>query len=817
MRQTKRREADGTLKVECVIEEVEIRRNVKHLTMNQSKAADQFQTNGVSPSKPFKKRFSSKIVLDDESNQDLGAHDLIDLINSPHSRHDRWTKSSESPMWGLNGDSSPAMHSVALLSDGGQSDAACSDTESVEIILGSESEDDERLNLSMSQYSGPNVSPELSTTPLSQMLSLSKSQEPSANSGAEAGLKFMSGSYGEDSALIGCGKEPPIAIGSEDEDLGDRNVTDSCCSIASGPSRPWQPVPQGPCSSCLAVCVRMKRLTNWTKSRVKDPACLYYDQWMLLKPWQSRGVHGHCRVRGKLFKHLPRIWQHAKVQAEEDLDDECGVCSRPHVFLQRNLRQCKRSQSKLVKHTKVRNKAGSRRGRRSKDHWPPLPGQHVKKRRSKSVKDSIKKKKKRSVGEKQGSSGRREETSGTEVLHEDSQTLGDEHLSYDDVTADCSTEEQANLSPDRRQDMNADIQTNGCPDKHGNVNALSPSEWPANANVGSPSHTHTGRYKGRYTGSSPDSREDRPRDLRADRHRDEHVDGHREKQRSNQRSVLEADGQTGVKAFKCVVSGSDRDVGGSTDTSPIVHLHRCDCVNGNVKQADCLRKAPHNSRDVKHKGAGKHSCWSTDRPTGSDVDVSLNRNADDEGRCLNNEKRKSHPGDALSRHLGVDPNIHLNSLSNMNGDDVLDDSDGHLDRHVEGSSDELVDLSTAMGITRRALLFEDPPTLPLMNGSSATPVVGSVQTQGHTAVPLSKDPYMFRTPTPPGIEAFEVVRKLRPFARTLRKTWGLDVVASSPFCALWIGCTVRLSVKPIREWHTEKLAQQPLMHAHGLF
>ncbi|XP_062384357.1 uncharacterized protein si:ch211-227n13.3 isoform X2 [Sardina pilchardus] len=739
MRRT-RREVDGTLKVECVMEEVEIRRNVKHLIMKQSKAADHCQTNGGSLSRPFKKRFGSKILLDDEgpeSDQDyFGGHDLIDLINSPHSRHDGWTKSRESPMLGLNGDSPPVTRSLVLLSDGDESDAARSDAESAEIILGSENDDDERLNLSVSQYSGPDVSPELSTTPLSLILSLSKSQEPSASSGAEASLKFMSGSRSENSVLLtGRRKEPPIAIGSEDEDFVDGNVSDSCCSIASGPSKLWQPAPQGPCSSCLALCVRMKRLTNWTKSRVKDPACLCYDQWLLLKPWRPRGVRGLRRVRGKLFEHLPRIWQHAKVRVEQDLDGEWEACTRPHVFLRRNFRQCQRSQSKPLNHTKVRNKAGSRRARRSKDAWPPV-GQNVKqrkKKRNKSMEDSAKtKKKKTSAGEEQRSRGRREETSGTEEQRRDGQAPGDEHASHNDVTADCSTAERANSSPDRRQDVNADIQTNGCPDEHGNVRAPSPSEWPADANVGSPSHRHTDPC----TGSSPGSREDRPGDLRADRHRD----GHREKQRSNQRSVGKANAHAGVKAFKCVVGGgSDRDARKSAD--------------------------------------------SVDRPTGSDVDVCLKRNADDQGRRLSNERRqgKSPPGDALSRHLGVNPNIHLNSPSSMNGDEVLDYSEGHLDINVDDSSDELEDSSTDKGLTRRALLFEDTPTLPLTSVSTPTPAVGSVRTRRHT---LNKDPYAFRTPTPPGIEGSEVLRKPRPFARTYESAGARNDSFKSMLCML---------------------------------
>ncbi|XP_031414391.1 uncharacterized protein LOC105911678 isoform X3 [Clupea harengus] len=690
--------------------------------MSQSEAADPCQTNAGSRWKSFKSKGHTRPVstLADkcqESDQDCGDDDLFDLTNSSRSCRDGWMKSSESPTWGLDGGSSPVTYSLVLLSDGIESEAACSNAESAEMVLVSESED-EPLDLSLSPYSGPNVSPERIISPVTHMLSLSQSQEPSSpeSSGAEAGLTFRIGFSGRESAPTGRGSEGLIVIGCEDEDCEDGSVSDgSHCSFASGPSKLRSPIPQRPCASCLRLHANMKRQPNRTKTRVKDPACLDYDQWMLLKPWRSRGVHGFPRVRGKLFEHLPLIRRRAKVRAEEDLEDKYEVCTRPHVFLQRNFRHCQKSQPKFLKRKQVRKRAGSRGGRRSANLWPPIGGPIAKKKR-KSLEDSINKKRK-SVREEKNMRRRREETSVTDEQDEDSMLLGKEHPSYD-VTADCSIEENANRqSPDRRMDTITDTQTNGCPDKHVNVNAQSHSDRHAGADIGSRPHRRTDRNA---VGSS-DGREARLGDLRTDRRRD--------KQCSNQDSVLKADGHSKVKAVKHIVSGSDRHADIST-YKPIIRLVRCGNVRGDfntARQMDRPRQAPHSPES----------------------------------------RSNNHLEVASSRHSDVAPSIHLNSPSIMIGNKVLDGAGSLVDSRVEVSSDKRADLSSCgkagAGQTRRSLTFEDllkkpPSTTPMMSVSKATPVLGS------------EDPYTFRTPTPPGAQTFEMLRKHHPFARTYENT-----------------------------------------------
>lgn len=251
-----------------MIEEVEIRRNVKHLTMNQSKADQQTDAGTLWKGKAFKSQgppslaadgsFSSlrkmgaaknslqqlshknNNILDDEcpeSDQDSGSYDLIDLIGSPCShRDDGWMENRESSLRGLNGYLSSAKAYPVLLSDGDESNTAYSDTMS-ELVLDSETEDDGQTgNMSMSQYSGPNVSPELSTTSLTLSLLNNQDNKLAVNSG----------------------------------DVEDDNVSDdSHCSITSGPSKLPRPVAQGPCTHCLRLYMRMRRQPNWTKSVVK--------------------------------------------------------------------------------------------------------------------------------------------------------------------------------------------------------------------------------------------------------------------------------------------------------------------------------------------------------------------------------------------------------------------------------------------------------------------------------------------------------------------------------------------------------------------
>lgn len=421
------------------------------------------------------------------------------------------------------------------------------------------------------------------------------------------------------------------------------------------------------------------------------------------------------------------------------------MCVRMCACL-RNLRQCKKPRPNSLYQAQPRNKARSRRGRRSVNRWPPIGGGRQA-RKSKSIEHSVKEGKKKEMEQRGRGRPKREETDRGQKL------LGEEHLTFD-LTEDCCTGEHASLSPGKLQDVNTDIESSRFSDKHGRVNTLSSSGMQADAKVGSQSHRHTDNLG--YVGSSPYGREDSLIDLRTDSPRDRHGDGH--KARLCPGPCLTADRHRGRKIFKYVASGADRDAGRGAETQPLIHLFRCSDVNRNIstdKQAVWLKQTPHKPTKVKHKV--KDSCpQSADRPTGNNVDVGLNRNADDQVTCLTSAEgqTKSLPVDSLDRHSDVDPNIHLDWAGRP------------VDRCVGGDSG----LSAGVEQACRAPSFEGvlkkpPPTTPLM-ASSDIPVMGSGQTEGDAAVPPSKDPYVFHTPTPPRTQCSEVLRKLRPFART---------------------------------------------------
>lgn len=381
------------------------------------------------------------------------------------------------------------------------------------------------------------------------------------------------------------------------------------------------------------------------------------------------------------------------------------------------------------------------------------------------MEDSMKEEKKKSVKQAQ----RRRET-----LNRDEEPV------TIDLTADHSTEEHARASPCRHQDMNTDMQINGSPDKPGGVNALKRSNMKTNANVGSQSHGHTDGY----VDHSPDGREDTLPDLGADGH----VGGQRETLCSSPNSLLTADGHRGAKTLKYIDSSADGDAGKGVDRQPAIRLFRYNAANGIVstdKRADRRRQASHKPTKVRLKG--HHSCPpSVDRRTGSDADAGLDRNADDQGPCLTNVQRqtKSPPEDAFYRLSDGGPDIHIDSPSSVTGGKVLDGAGGHVARCGEGDAD----LSAGVEQACRALSFEvvrkkPTPATPLL-ASSAKPLKGSGQTKGGATVRSRKDPYLFRTPTPPGTQSTEVLRKLRPFARTYESKRPTADGVKSMLCSL---------------------------------
>ncbi|KAM9461168.1 uncharacterized protein Hap1MRO34_017485 [Clarias gariepinus] len=132
-------------------------------------------------------------------------------------------------------------------------------------------------------------------------------------------------------------------------------------SVVSGPSSPSSALLLLRCRACERLFSKMRRQEQPRKKlQVDDPASLSCDEWMLIKTRQPLRWH---QRRGLLWVHLKRIRGRAAKQSDDCMVHEAwSFCSRPHVFLQRNLRLCKKvlgkpSKRKAKSLNKRRNQA----------------------------------------------------------------------------------------------------------------------------------------------------------------------------------------------------------------------------------------------------------------------------------------------------------------------------------------------------------------------------------------------------------------------------------------------------------------------------
>ncbi|XP_063067650.1 uncharacterized protein LOC134459274 isoform X2 [Engraulis encrasicolus] len=381
----------------------------------------------------------------DESEQDDSVDDLIDMIDrsDPHG----WTPSSGSSVQDLFAPEeeprsppapthstkepwSPPRHSTKetqsllthstdaiLLSEGFPSDA-----ESEELLMVSDSEDEDGQDANASFRLGISKSPEIPITPNTSFVSRSTTSQdtsPAVPAGVtKAGRRSLIGQIREESGRAGSDASEglvvvdSIAEQSDAENLRDGDTDDnretmamsddnmSVCSMVSGPSGPPVYGPGGLCGRCLGLSNRMRRLNSSSQRRVKDPSNPYYDQWMLLKPWCLRGILGYRREKGKLFDNLSSIWRRAKGRAEGEPESQHDSCTRPHVFMQRTLRQCQRV---LKKKKSASRKAKAKAKRKPSSYSLPPLNRSMAQRQSqgRSTKHSAKKKGKMSVVEEQ--------------------------------------------------------------------------------------------------------------------------------------------------------------------------------------------------------------------------------------------------------------------------------------------------------------------------------------------------------------------------------------------------------------------------------
>ncbi|XP_042353746.1 uncharacterized protein si:ch211-227n13.3 isoform X2 [Plectropomus leopardus] len=114
-------------------------------------------------------------------------------------------------------------------------------------------------------------------------------------------------------------------------------------SIASGPSLLHHASPKTLrssrvlCSACKTVQQRAKRMKAPIKDKLfnNDPKSLTCDQWLLIKNWRPRR---RPSARGRLLIHLQLVKERLQMKKRRRERDS-PACSRPHAFLQRNLRR----------------------------------------------------------------------------------------------------------------------------------------------------------------------------------------------------------------------------------------------------------------------------------------------------------------------------------------------------------------------------------------------------------------------------------------------------------------------------------------------
>ncbi|XP_040910320.1 uncharacterized protein si:ch211-227n13.3 [Toxotes jaculatrix] len=136
-------------------------------------------------------------------------------------------------------------------------------------------------------------------------------------------------------------------------DESDDDCASVTSSIASGPSvlyhttpKKWRPS-LDLCSACQKLYQKAKKMKAPIKNKLldNDPESLTCDQWVLIKKWRPRRLPN---AKGRLLIHVQLIMKSfqgkkgVKRRVQYVGEGESTTCSRPHTFLQRNLRRCVR-------------------------------------------------------------------------------------------------------------------------------------------------------------------------------------------------------------------------------------------------------------------------------------------------------------------------------------------------------------------------------------------------------------------------------------------------------------------------------------------
>ncbi|XP_062869268.1 uncharacterized protein si:ch211-227n13.3 isoform X2 [Trichomycterus rosablanca] len=149
----------------------------------------------------------------------------------------------------------------------------------------------------------------------------------------------------------------------------DGSVSDE--SVVSGPSSSPTSYNSLRCRDCERLFLRVSRQgPPKIRKRNHDPALLSCDQWLLRKTWKPQRRQ---QVRGKLWVHLRRIRERTAARIDAGKENTARpVCSRPHVFLNRNLRRCREMSIIVGGLSKSKVKPWHHRRHRAKPEWPPL-------------------------------------------------------------------------------------------------------------------------------------------------------------------------------------------------------------------------------------------------------------------------------------------------------------------------------------------------------------------------------------------------------------------------------------------------------------
>ncbi|KAF3699000.1 hypothetical protein EXN66_Car014687 [Channa argus] len=151
-----------------------------------------------------------------------------------------------------------------------------------------------------------------------------------------------------------------VEVADKGVDESDEDCVSVTSSIASGPSLSYHSTSsQVRCSACQKLYQKARRMKATTKNKLldNDPDSLTCDQWALIKKWKPRRLP---KARGKLVILIQLVNKRLKVmkgvkQSQQHVG-ESSSCSRPHIFLRRNLSRCVKVPMKQEKKTNTRRK-----------------------------------------------------------------------------------------------------------------------------------------------------------------------------------------------------------------------------------------------------------------------------------------------------------------------------------------------------------------------------------------------------------------------------------------------------------------------------